>query len=87
MLRCDFCRAYAHAGLGHLHGTGMTLCRVCSEEIVERRRLSTAAAEANVKATRAFLQSRAVCEGIPERVPTGRYEHTELVLLDDLTRA
>lgn len=37
MLRCEFCRGHAHAGLAHLHGLSVPLCRSCTWMVLERR--------------------------------------------------
>lgn len=36
MLRCHFCGKHAMAGLAHLHGLTVPLCRECSAKIVEK---------------------------------------------------
>jgi len=37
MLRCEFCRGHAHAGLAHLHGLSVHLCEDCTRKVLERR--------------------------------------------------
>ncbi len=37
MLRCEYCRGHAHAGLAHLHGLPVPLCQDCTRKVLERR--------------------------------------------------
>jgi hypothetical protein len=39
MLRCYRCRGYAMAGLAHLHGLDVPLCKSCTDEELERQKV------------------------------------------------
>jgi len=37
MLRCYWCRGHATAGLAHLHGLPIPLCKSCTDKELERQ--------------------------------------------------